>query len=126
MPDAPLRFDPDSVRAAWDQAADAYTAGQASGRDYYRYEFFGPAQVAMCGDVRGLRLLDVGCGSGYIAREMTRRGARVTAIDIAPRMIAHARRLESESPLGIEYQVVDAAELGTSFSTESLDRKSVV
>jgi len=80
-------FDADSVRAAWDRAADAYTAGQAAGRDYYRTEFFGPAQVALCGDVHGLRLLDVGCGSGYFAREMARRGARVTAIDVSPRMI---------------------------------------
>lgn len=121
MPDAPLRFDADSVQQSWDQAADAYAAGQASGRDYYRYEFFGPAQVAICGEVRGLRLLDVGCGSGYFAREMARLGARVTAIDISPRMIDHARRQESESPLGIDYRVVDAAELGTSWPPASFD-----
>src|SRR5262249_52937346 len=105
------RFDPDSVRRSWDRAAEPYTAGQASGLDHYRYDFFGPAQVAICGGVRGLKLLDVGCGSGYFAREMARRGARVTAVDISTRMIELARRLESESPLGIEYQVADAAEL---------------
>ncbi len=111
MPDRSPRFDPDAVRRAWDRAAEPYTAGQASGLDHYRYDFFGPAQVAICGDVRGLRLLDVGCGSGYFAREMASRGARVTAIDISPRMIELARRHELESPLGIEYQDVDAAEL---------------
>lgn len=78
MSDRSLRFDPDAVREMWDRAAEPYTAGQASGIDHYRYAFFGPAQVAICGEVRGLRLLDVGCGSGYFAREMASRGARVT------------------------------------------------
>src|SRR5688572_14122055 len=70
-----VRFDAGAVREAWDRAASAYAQGQASGRDYYRYEFLGPAQAAVCGEVRGLRLLDAGCGSGYFAREMARRGA---------------------------------------------------
>jgi SAM-dependent methyltransferase len=61
-------------------------------------------------------LLDVGCGSGYFAREMATLGARVTAIDISPRMIAHARQHESGSPLGIDYRVVDAAEFTTAES----------
>lgn len=106
-----MTFDPDSVRAAWDAAADTFAHAQTSGRDFYRYEFFGPAQVAACGDVTGLRLLDVGCGSGYFAREMATGGARVTGIDISARMIEHARRQEAAAPLGIEYDVGDAADL---------------
>jgi len=85
MPEHPTSFDARSARESWDRAAEAYAEGQASGRDYYRYEFLGPAQVAACGDVAGLRLLDVGCGSGYFAREMARRGARVSGLDISPR-----------------------------------------
>ena len=81
MEERPARFDAASVRESWDRAADAYAQGQASGRDYYRYEFLGPEQVAICGDVGELRLLDVGCGNGYFAREMAQRGARVTAIE---------------------------------------------
>ncbi len=120
-PEAPERFDAASVREAWDRAADAYAQGQSSGRDYYRYEFFGPAQVAVCGEVRGMRLLDVGCGSGYFAREMARRGARVTGIDISPRMIEHARGEEEAAPLGIEYLEGDAAEIGGRFPAASFD-----
>ena len=79
------------------------------GEDYYRYEFFGPEHVELCGDVEGLEVLDLGCGTGYFAREMARRGARVTAVDLSPKMLAHARRLESEDPLGIRYVESDAA-----------------
>lgn len=121
MPESIVRFDPESVREAWDRAADAFVEGQTSGRDWYRLDFLGPAQVATCGDVRGARLLDVGCGGGYLAREIAARGARVTGIDISPRMIEHARRLEEEAPLGIDYHVMDAAEIAAHFPAASFD-----
>ncbi len=112
MPKPIGRFDSDSVRASWDVAADAYAQGQASGRDYYRYEFFGPEHITLCGDVDGLTVLDLGCGSGYFAREMALAGASVTAVDISPRMLEHARRIEAETPLGITYLESDAASIG--------------
>jgi SAM-dependent methyltransferase len=121
VPERAERFDAESVRASWDRAADAYAGGQDSGRDYYRYEFFGPAQVALCGDVAGARLLDVGCGSGYFAREMARRGARVVGVDLSPRMVEHARAHEAAAPLGIEYRVLDAAEVAAAFDAGSFD-----
>ena len=52
MPERSERFDAGSVRDQWDTAADAYAEGQATGRDYYRLEFFGPAQVALIGDIQ--------------------------------------------------------------------------
>jgi ubiquinone/menaquinone biosynthesis C-methylase UbiE len=121
MPKEIPTFDAASARAAWDGAADAYEHGQRSGRDYYRHEFFGPIQVAMCGNVAGLRLLDVGCGSGYFTREMAQGGARVTGIDIAPRMIEHARRHEESLPLGVDYLIGDAAEIRTLLPAGSFD-----
>ena len=114
-----MRFDTDAVRDAWDHAADAYAGGQAAGRDVYRYEFFGPVQVAACGDVRGLRVLDVGCGSGYLARELASRGARVAGLDLSPRMIEHAAA--TQLPPAIEYHVGDAAALPAPLAPASFD-----
>ncbi len=111
------RFDADGVREEWDYAADAYAKGQADGRDYYRLEFFGPYQIAMCGDVTSLQLLDVGCGSGYFSRAMAERGAKVTGIDISPRMIQHAQ--DAGGP--ITYEVLDAARIDRRFPAASFD-----
>jgi len=119
IPGEPL--DDGAVRNSWDAAADAYAEGQRSGLDYYRLEFFGPMHVELCGDVDGLRVLDVGCGSGYFAREMARRGAAVAGIDISRRMIDHAERHEAEEPLGIRYLVDDAARLRERFPPASFD-----
>ena len=42
-------------------------------------------------DLRGRRLLDAGCGTGALAVEAARRGARVVAIDLSPTLIGLAR-----------------------------------
>lgn len=53
------------------------------------------------------RVLEIGCGTGRLARELaSRRGARVTAIDLSPRMIDVAR-VRTSASLGIEYCVAD-------------------
>jgi len=51
-----------------------------------------PAVLELLGDVRGLRLLDLGCGPGLYAEELVARGADVTAVDASPEMVALARR----------------------------------
>jgi len=43
------------------------------------------------GDMRGLRLLDAGCGTGALAIEAARRGADVVAIDISPTLVGLAQ-----------------------------------
>src|SRR5205807_2088552 len=55
--------------------------------------------------------LDIGCGEGHNSRLLAKRGARVTAVDIAEVFIAHARQSESEEPLGIDYRVASAVDL---------------
>jgi len=42
-------------------------------------------------DMRGLRLLDAGCGTGALAIEAARRGADVVAIDLSPTLVGLAR-----------------------------------
>ena len=44
-------------------------------------------------DLAGRDAIELGCGTGYVAGWMARRGARVTAIDVAPAQLATARDL---------------------------------
>jgi magnesium-protoporphyrin O-methyltransferase len=58
-----------------------------AGRDRMRTTLLGwlPA------DLRGLRILDAGCGTGALAVEAARRGAEVLAIDLSPTLVDLAR-----------------------------------
>ena len=78
--------------AAWDAAADRY-ARTVGGSDDRIYSMLRPALWAALGDdLRGLEILDLGCGHGWLSALMTRAGARVRGLDGSDAMLAHARR----------------------------------
>lgn len=54
-------------------------------------------------DMRGMRAIELGCGTGYVSGWMTRRGALVMAIDPAVRQLETARRLAATHGVGIEF-----------------------
>jgi ubiquinone/menaquinone biosynthesis C-methylase UbiE len=62
-----------------------------------------PNLLALVGAVEGEIVCDLACGQGWVARELARRGAEVTGLDLAPNLLALARRYEEEEPLGIVY-----------------------
>jgi magnesium-protoporphyrin O-methyltransferase len=47
-------------------------------------------------DMKGLRLLDAGCGTGALAMEAAARGAEVVAVDISPTLVGLARERAAE------------------------------
>ena len=64
------------------------------------------------GDLSGKSVLDVACGEGFYTRLLRRKGAaRVTGVDLSPRMIELARAEEIQRPLGIDYMVGDGGDL---------------
>jgi|SRR5579872_856209 len=73
--------------------------------------------IAAHAALRGSRVLDVGCGGGLLAEALTREGAAVTAIDLAPGMIEVARLHAAESGLAIDYRTVEAETLRASGAT---------
>ncbi len=50
--------------------------------------------IARLGELRGQRVLDIGCGTGRLAEALEERElARVWAVDVSPEMVAHAKTL---------------------------------
>ena len=97
------------VQKRWDQGAEVWVKGYTKFGDSYRRNLFNPALFSMIGDVEGKKVLDAGCGSGYMARLLAERGAEVTGVDLSRRFIEIAGRNEKEKPLGITYIQGDLA-----------------
>ena len=74
-----------------------------------------PAVFDACGTLEGRSVLDLGCGEGYCARELKRRGAGdYLGVDLSSQMIAAAKSQEDRDQLGIEFRVCDV----TAFTPE--------
>jgi magnesium-protoporphyrin O-methyltransferase len=82
---------------AWERLTSTAPVGRIratvrAGRDQMR----GTLLSWLPQDMRGLRLLDAGCGTGALAMEAAQRGAEVVAIDLSPTLVQLAReRFES-------------------------------
>lgn len=66
-------------------------------------------------DMRGLRLLDAGCGTGALAVEAAQRGAQVVAIDVSRSLVQVARDRAGPAGEDIRFEVGDMLDpyLGT-------------
>ncbi|MDI4656191.1 bifunctional 2-polyprenyl-6-hydroxyphenol methylase/3-demethylubiquinol 3-O-methyltransferase UbiG [Xanthobacter autotrophicus] len=61
--------------------------------------------------LKGLSILDIGCGGGLLSEPLARMGGHVTGIDPAPGNVAIARAHAAASGLSIDYMPVTAEEL---------------
>lgn len=64
--------------------------------------------------LRGLRVLDVGCGGGILAESMATHGARVTGIDLAEAPLAVARLHAARRGISMDYRTGSAETLAQS------------
>jgi ubiquinone/menaquinone biosynthesis C-methylase UbiE len=92
----------------WDEMADWWDEKQGDEGDLWHRALIDPPLIRFAGEVRGLHVLDLACGNGYLSRRFARQGAVVTAVDASAPLIERARAQES---LGITYHVADAAHL---------------
>ncbi|MBY0463009.1 MAG: bifunctional 2-polyprenyl-6-hydroxyphenol methylase/3-demethylubiquinol 3-O-methyltransferase UbiG [Alphaproteobacteria bacterium] len=53
--------------------------------------------------LKGLKILDVGCGGGILCEPLTRLGAKVTGIDASPKAIMVAKEHAMKNELEIDY-----------------------
>ena len=51
-----------------------------------------PATLELLGNVKGKKILDLGCGTGIYAKLLTKKGAKVKGFDISPKMIDIAKK----------------------------------
>src|ERR1051325_10268135 len=83
--------EPDEVRNFWERVADDWLIQVGSTGDRNRILNSDPVLWSFAGDVSGRKVLDAGCGTGYLTKQLSDRGALVTGIDFSERMIAISR-----------------------------------
>ena len=99
----------DTSTRSWNAIADDWIV-HADTNDY-RHHYLMPRMLAMLGDVSGREVLDLGCGEGGYARELSRRGARVIGVDGSGRLVDVARLRARAEALDVTFVHANASAL---------------
>ena len=63
------------------------------------------SKLNVLGDLAGLDIVELGCGTAYFSAWFARRGARPVGVDPTPAQLDTARRLQKET--GIEFELIE-------------------
>jgi SAM-dependent methyltransferase len=99
--------------AAWDRYAAAYQSGAQLPTSVAHY---GPdipteAQLHLLGDLRGKRVLELGCGGAQCSIAFAKQGAIAIGVDFSAEQLAFARRLCDREEVRVELRLGDLADL---------------
>lgn len=79
-----------------------------------------PDLFDLLGNIQTLRICDLACGQGHLARKLARRGAKVVGVDLSVKLLALAGGYETQNPVGVTY-ILDNAETLSSLAGETFD-----
>ena len=95
----------------YDQVADQYASYLRQLREEtfsFNHDLVIPRLLERVGSVRGLTVLDAGCGEGIVARLLAEGGAQVVAVDVAARLIELAQAQDTQGQ--VTYLVHDLSQ----------------
>lgn len=108
----------EDLKRQWIELSQNWIRETRAGRNINRDGLLDFPMLEACGDVRGLKILDSGCGEGRFCRLLVARGAEyVLGLDACEPMIAAARELQSGRAA---YELADVQDLGF-IADESFD-----
>jgi len=107
-----LEFSDKQIVASWHVNAHPWTKAVQNEEIESRALVTNQAIVQAVTSLTPRRVLDVGCGEGWLARALAERGIEVFGIDVVPGLIAEAQRLEGGRFQVCSYEDMAAGRLG--------------
>lgn len=102
------------MQDAWDRASKSYLERRGNDVSAVSYGNLAPSddELGLLGDLRGKRVLDIGCGGGHNAVACALAGATVVGVDLSATQLAAAKQLAQEHGVAIAWQQSDGRSLG--------------
>jgi len=77
---------------AYDKIGEWYHKHRGKGKNFFNSYVEMPTTLSFLKNVKGKKVLDIGCGSGIYAKILKRRGAKVTGVDISKTLLRIAEK----------------------------------
>ena len=104
----------------WQENADFWVQIIRGNHDRYRSGLTNAAVLNAIGPASGVRILDAGCGEGYMARELASQGADVLGIDSSANLVQAASALSGTDAASPRFRVADVTGLDDADSSYDL------
>ena len=62
-----------------------------------------PGLIKLLGNIKGKRILDIGCGNGFFSNKIAERGAKIVGFDVSEKQIELAKETEKNMKRGMEF-----------------------
>lgn len=99
------------LKSRWDKAAAFWNHESGDSGVWHHRVDIDPVIFNLLGNIKNKKILEVGCGNGYLSRLLARKGAEVTAVDLSQKLLDYAILKERKKPLGINYLQRSASNL---------------
>jgi SAM-dependent methyltransferase len=102
----------------WNKMSFEELSALGSEGDFGRKHMLNPVVFRLLGELRGMRVLDAGCGNGYLSRLMAQRGALVTGVEPAAALYEYALAQERDGEQRVRYIQADlssGADIGSGY-----------
>lgn len=99
----------DSSTISWNQLGQEWFELAQKGES--RMCFIMPYMLNLLGEVKGKKILDLGCGEGGYSRELAKRNAVVVAIDCSENCIAYSTKQAEVNGLSIQHYLRNSNDL---------------
>ena len=102
-----------NMRQTWNAISPHYQAEHEIPCDFVHYGPHCPNEdeLQLVGDVKGKRVLEIGCGGGQCSVAFAKRGAIATGLDISDKQVKFARRLAEEHGVEATFRQANAERL---------------
>jgi SAM-dependent methyltransferase len=110
--------------AVWTKANREHTgpsAREAWAQDEITWGVFEipESELDILGDVQGLDIVELGCGTAYFSAWLAKRGARAVGVDPTPAQLETAREMQAE--FGLEFPLVEGVGEAVPLPDKSFD-----
>lgn len=107
---------------SWGGVADSWHKGLEERADSYHASVVAPNLLRLLKPTQGMRVIDIGCGDGFITREIAAMGAEVVGTDISKEMVKLAQKAAAPN----ERYVATPAEKLSFAAGSSFDAATIV
>lgn len=115
-----MKFD---LKKGWNKISEKYQKyTKISLKDvHYGPLAEGEKKLKLLGNVKGRKILEVGCGGGQNSVVLSKWGGKVTGIDLSPMQIAYAKKLAIKGGVKVKFHVGNANNLSRFFKKNEFD-----